>query len=462
VPPDRLRSRALFALTAAVILAYYFFFTWKSLALYFDQDDMMNLYLAWSKPLPDLLRANALYWTDPLRPLGALFYRAVFALSGFNPLPFRITCLALGIINLALCAWFLKLISGSARVVALAAILFAFHTRLMEVWFRTAVIYDLICFTFFYLAACLYISARRKDTTPGIARTLAIAFCFIAALDAKEVAVALPAVLIAWELLFAKFRWRNLVIPLALGFLVLPYIAAKTFGPNAITNNPYYQPEYTLAHFTETWSTFLGFLFIRPDPVSGRAVLSLLGIPLLTALAARSRQLLFACALIFTATLPMSFLPYRGGFVLYISYVGWVLFAGIALAKLTTFAPPRWQLAVTAALFILIGWRFGKLNLHDQRLGAREWLYDPPRMVRAFADQIHAMHPTLPPNARLLFLEDAFATDEWTPLFILRLQYKNATLVADRVKMMNPKPATQDGYDFVFTYENGSYRQVKP
>src|SRR3954464_13895084 len=99
--PGKSRWAALAA--AAVVLAYYFLFTWKSLGLNFDQDDMMNLYLAWTKPLPDLLQANVLFWTDPLRPLGALFYRAMFAAVGFNPLPFRVACLAIGLVNLGLC-----------------------------------------------------------------------------------------------------------------------------------------------------------------------------------------------------------------------------------------------------------------------------------------------------------------------------------------------------------------------
>ena len=149
--PDAMPNRRWLGLsTAAVVLAYYLFFTWKSVGLYFDQDDMMNLYLAWAKPMSSLFRANILYWTDPLRPLGALFYRMMFELAGFDPVPFRLACLTLGVINLALCCWFAKLVSGSGRVIALTALLFAFHTRLMEVWFRTAVIYDLICFTCFY------------------------------------------------------------------------------------------------------------------------------------------------------------------------------------------------------------------------------------------------------------------------------------------------------------------------
>jgi hypothetical protein len=407
-----------------------------------------------------LLKHNVLYWQDPLRPLGALFYRAVFGFAGFDPLPFRLLCLALGLLNLGLCCRFVKLVSGSNEAVAFAAILFAFHTRLMEVWFRTAVIYDLLCFTFFFSAACLYLSVRRRGEHPRVTRTFGIVLCFIAAMDAKEVAIALPPVLLVWELLHSKLRWRNVALPGLLGLLAIPYVLAKTIGGKALTENPFYKPEYTLARFNETWGTFLGFLFIRPSPVSSVWVIVLLGVPLLIAVLARSRVLLFSWALLMLTTLPMSFLPYRGGFVLYVSYVGWTLYAGYCCARLVEFAgrhQPQWKLATAGVLFVLLGWRMGKANLHDQRADSREWLYGPPRMIRTFADEVRA-----PDHARILLEDDAFGTDEWTPVFILRLLHRDATLVVDRVKMMGGKPVSRDAYDVVFKWENGRYRRVKP
>ncbi len=458
VLPDRQRGNVLAALATLLVVAYYLFFTAKSVGIYFDRDDMMNLYGAWTRPVSELLLNNLLYWTDSARPLGALWYRTLFSLFGFNPLPFRIALLALGLVNLALFAWFVKLLTGSSRVVAFAAILFAFHTRLMEVWFRTAVIYDALCFTFFYLAACLYIAARLRDQQPGVWRSVAIIVAFVAALDAKEMAVALPLALLFYELLLQPFRWVNLVRPAILGLLTLPYVAAKTLGAHALTVNPWYQQEYSFARFVERWSEYLGHLFIQPLPVSGMAVALLLMVPLLLAAVLRSRTLLFAWSLLFISTLPVAFLPSRGGFVLFVSWAGWVLYtAALADLALTTFTRnPRHQRLAAVAVFILLGWRFGKINLHDQRLGNREWLYGDARDVETFSKQ------NFPHSGSLLFLEDGFGTDEWTPLFILRLQSKNATLVVDRVKMMNPKPTTQDGYPLVFTYEDGTYRRVKP
>jgi len=76
--------RILFALAAGIIVVYFLFFVWQSVGRYFDGDDMMNLGVAFEEPF-----AN---W---MRPMGGLFYRAIYALAGFNPLPFRIADLAI-------------------------------------------------------------------------------------------------------------------------------------------------------------------------------------------------------------------------------------------------------------------------------------------------------------------------------------------------------------------------------
>jgi hypothetical protein len=753
--------RILIPLTAAVVLGYYLFFVWPGLKLYFDNDDMMNLYFAWSKPV-----------IESYRPLGALFYRTLFAVAGFHPLPFRIACVVLGIVNMGLCFWFAKLVSGSLRVPALAVLIFAFHTRMMEVWYRTAVVYDLLCFTFFYLAACLYMSRRRI----GILRGLAIIACFVAALGAKENAVALPVILVAWyfmggqemteeeverrawdavhrdiaalaeayrkkfgteigtdnareivsvdyaESLEARTKWsratqkpagalsdylfeealRNpdparrrvvmftsggtgagkttaisalpglsnvqfvydsnlgskkssvqkmdaakaagnqvevffvhrdpvealangvlpramyegrvvdleaharmyrdaaenfaylcrkysgdpnvafraidnsripepprpmpleeavrirystsdlrpklvatlereyaagrisesvyratlsasspetaggssrdsgrsgspadpagsaagdprghsggidagkpeaersgpngktkaepgsinvsLGIPLICGLLDLPYLWLKTHGPNALTGIADYQSEFTFGRFAHTWALYLNYIFVRQDQILPWMAIAVLAGLLAAALVTRSRKLLFAWIVLFVPVLPVAFLSYRGAFVLYTSYPGWTLSAAIALAAVQDLIPVN-KTALACLVFALVGWRFGKYNLHDQRADARTWLYQSPAQVRQMADEMRTLEPHLPKGARCLFLEDAFSTDEWTPYFIMKLLYNDDTLTVDRVKMMDNRKPDLGSYQFIFTFENGKYRLLKP
>ena len=451
---DSAARRVLYPLTAAIILAWFLFFTWKSLGLYFDSDDMMNLYFAWSKPLADVYR-----------PVGALFYRGLFALAGFNPLPFRIACLAIGVANMGLCWWFVRLVSGSERVAAVALLLFAFHTRLMEVWWRNAVIYDLLCFTFFYLAVCLYISTRKAGRSPGWPRSCTILACFLCALGAKENALALPLVLLSYELLFQGARWRNLQWPAAMAVVDIPYLYFKTHGAAAIANIAGYAPEYTVPQFLGAWGRFLGYLLVRDRDLRPWATAFILAALLAVAIAARSRILTLAWLILFLAPLPVTFIAYRGGYVLYTAYPGAALYSAVALVAAQDFITrkyPQYRTALACAVFVLVAWRWGKLNLHDQRIDARPWLYDSAAKVHSMADQLRILAPRLPKGARLLFLQDAFGTDEWTPWFIVKLLYRDDTLVPDRMKMLDKKPADWNGYQYVFEFQDGRYRLLKP
>ena len=456
--------RFLYPLTAAVVLAYYLFFTWRSLGLYFDPDDMMNLYLAWSKPLRQILKANLFFWSDFYRPMGALFYRTVFAVAGFHPMPFRVVCLAIGIVNIGLCYWFTRLIAQSGRVAALAILMFAFHPRLLEVWYRTAVIYDLLCFTFFYSAACLYIEARRRGGFPGPGRTAAILVCFICALDTKEMAVSLPVILLGYELLFESPGWKKFRLPAAMALLNVPYILGKTRGASVLANNPMYRPEYTWDRFGHSWALYLNYIFVRETIVPWSAIAILVAL-LAIAAVFRSRRLTLAWLVIVCGTLPVSFIPYRGGFVLYIAWAGWVLYAALVLVAAQDLVLRRWpqvRTALACFVFFLVGWRMGKLNLHEQRTDPRTWLYDPPAKVRAMADQMRALQPVFPPGARLLFVEDAFTSEEWTPYFIMKLAWHDDTMLVDRIKMMDGRNSDWKNYQYVFTYDGGLYKRLKP
>ena len=463
---ERVR-KFLFPLTAVFLLAWFLFFIWRSLYIYFDQDDMMNLYLAWSKPLGQVVRANFFFWSDFYRPMGALFYRANYALWGFNPMPFRVVCLLLGALNIALCGWFVRLVSNSGRVTALASLLFAFHPRLIEVWYRTSVIYDLLCFTFLYAGLCLYIDARNRGGFPGRGRAALILICHVCALNTKEMGVVLPVFLLAWELLFqwpaTGRQWRRLWLIAGLALLNLPYIYGKTHGASALVGNPYYAPSYTWSQYQGSWKVYLQYLFLRTE-IEPQVALAILLSLLFLSLLARSRILIFAWVVIVVGMLPVSFIPYRGGYALYISWAGWVLYGATILVGLQdrlTRNQPRYRLRLACLVFILVGWRFGKISLHDQRTDPRRWLYDPADQVRAMTTQMRDLQPVLPKGARLLFLDDSYPAGEWTPWFLMKLAWHDDTLVIDRLKMMDQKPADWNAYLHVFTFEHGIYSRLK-
>ncbi|HEU5021942.1 MAG TPA: hypothetical protein VFT60_08620 [Bryobacteraceae bacterium] len=366
--------------------------------------------------------------------------------------------------NIAIGAWFVKLVSGSDRLTAFAALLFAFHPRLIDAWFRTAVIYDLLCFLFVYLALCLYIAGRAGGRNVSGARAAGILLCYAGALGSKEMAVVLPVFLLAWELLFGRLRWRNGWLIAVTAAVNAIYFLEKTRGADAMILNPAYRPEYSFAQFQQSWGRYIGQLLLRPDPIPA-AALAILAALLVIALAFRSRRLIFAWIVIVTAMLPVSFVPPRSGYVMYVSYIGWCLYAATILVAIQDAIVRRWssyRTAVACVFFALVAWRFGKINLHAQRVEPRRDLFDEPALVRSTAMQFMAMRSGFPAGSRILLLRDPYPASGWTPYFIVRLLYHDKNLTVDRPKMMNGAAIDLASYQYVFDYYNGRFQQMQP
>ena len=454
--------RLLYVLGGLFLLAYFVSFTWKGLLFDLDNDDMYSIYLGWSKRPSELLLPLVEFWNSAFRPLGLLFYRGLFETFGFHPLPFRVSCFALTVSNIAICFRFLHIVSDSERIAAIGVLLFAFQSRLMEVWWRTAIVYDILCFTFVYAALCLYVDARKQGRMPGPGRSIAIVLCYLCAIDSKEMAVVVPVFLVAYEALFGRWKFNWIILLSAL--MAALFIVSKTHGGASSMADPSFTPTYTLQRFEQNWNGALTHLFLRKEDLQGPLCIGILGALLALAAVMRNRLLLFAWAILFFGAMPVIFIPPRGGYVLYISYVGWTLYAAVVLVMLQDLIL-RWmpgqrtQLAVFT--FLLVAWRYGKFNLHDQRLDpVKPWLYDSPRAVRTFADDMLSQHASLPKGARILLLRDGFQIDEWTPVFIGRLLYEDRSLTIDRIKMMDHKPVNWSGYQFVYDYAHGVYKPV--
>src|ERR1035437_7365714 len=118
------RRNTVFA--ALVIVGVFLAFAGDGLRAYFTPDEMMNLYGAWFRPLAE---------SD--RPVGALFYRALFDAFGLNPLPYRIACFAILSANLTLLYILCLRLSGSREVAALACLLGAYHAHLADLYYST-------------------------------------------------------------------------------------------------------------------------------------------------------------------------------------------------------------------------------------------------------------------------------------------------------------------------------------
>ena len=98
------QNRLLAVVAGVLLFAWFLFLVSGGLRCWFDADDLMNMCYYWTKPWSALLKANLAFWSSYYRPAGGLFYRSIYALWGFHPLPFRIAVLALLPVDFALLA----------------------------------------------------------------------------------------------------------------------------------------------------------------------------------------------------------------------------------------------------------------------------------------------------------------------------------------------------------------------
>ena len=182
-------SRIAGAAAAVSIACYYLYLAGEGIRAYFSPDDLMNLYVCWQKPLADVLKANVLFFTDFFRPMGAVFYRGLYAIAGFHPMPFHIACTAIALFNLYLTYCVVRRLAASRELALLATVISCYHARFADLYYNIGTVYDLLCFSFFYGAFLYYVRIRQSG---GVLSKLQIAVCcvlYVAALNSKEMAV---------------------------------------------------------------------------------------------------------------------------------------------------------------------------------------------------------------------------------------------------------------------------------
>jgi hypothetical protein len=445
-------ERLLFAGGTAFLITWFLVFAGPGIHVYFSGDDMMNLYGAWSPPFTHLLKGNLLFFSTENRPLGSLWYRAIFAVAGFDPMPFRAVALAILLGNIWLTYCVARRISESREIAAVTALLASFNARMANLYFDSGAIYDVLCYAF-YVGALLW--HLRGGHIAGLA------VLYICALNSKEMAVTLPAALLFYEVLYRKRpRWRAVVVT---GILTLVYLAGKSLGSDTLLKNPAYQPVLALEHVMSNARLYMDDLFYRYGWFTNARVLLLwLGMAAV-ALVSRSKTLLFSWLFLTTSILPVIFIAPRAGSAIYVCLFGWALYAATAVVLATKplgrlLSPRAKATAVFLGLAALIFpyHRFeGGFTSKTAAEGGEE--------LRPVVADLHRLRPAFEPGASMLFLNDPIRADVHDLTFLVRLSYGDDTLVVHRVKMMQPPPRPEKWaeYDYVFDYADGRFREVE-
>jgi len=473
-PHMRLADRCLFALGGVLLAVYFFRLTRPSLHVYFSPDDLMNLYRSWIFPAGALLKANLLFFLNSgfIRPMGSVWYRLIYDVAGFHPFWFHAANLAILLANAWLTYAVARPLAGSREAASLTALGMSYQPRLASLYFDTGFVYDVLCYFFLFAALVLYLGARERNERLRPWRWATLFVLYICALNSKEMAVILPPLLAAYELVYhAPQSWRLASLrdwllresraAVLAGAVAVLFLIGRSMGTSALTTGAAYRPSFTWSQFTRTSGHFLGDFLHTPDWPAWE-VLLLWAVMASVVWGARSRALAFAWLFLMISPLPVAFILPRSAAQYYVCVFGWVLYAAVLLARLASVlardaGPAHWWMARArgAVLFVVL---MAILYSAYKPLGYGSFAGTLPGVEenRRTVAQLHAAAPAIPHGSRLLFLDDPVAPSFYDLLFMVRLSYHDPSLEVFRAKTMTktPAPAEFSSYDYVFDYRD--------
>jgi hypothetical protein len=433
-------------LTFAAIVIYTLALAGEGVRGFFTADDASNLGVnhgLWRTPVWRLVWESAAMITPAYRPVGGLFYRGLYALAGFDPLPYRIACFALLAMNLALAFAVFRKIGGAAAACAALA-LTCYNASFIDLYWSTATVYELLCFAFLMGALFYYLRARESGSRGDLGRAFGM---FALALGSKETAWMLPAAAACFELLrplpgAPRWGWIGLTGGVAgVSFLV------KRMVPTTMNLSPMYaiHPSGML----QAYERYLSQPLYLPRALEHWELAAALAGLAAAGWRLKSRAYWFGLAFFFLMTLPVAVLSPRSGFVLYIPLAGLGLSGGVALARITR---ASWitPLAILAALLPAHLWMRGALSI-----GARA----AHQSARQFFAQLGERLPELPKGGRVLVRDDPFAPDDYTLPLLARVFYNDPLALFEREKVVGPlETGALTLYDYFYSPGRGAER----
>ena len=470
-------------LAPAFCIGYFLLLTGNGVQSGFTGDDAANLVYqhgCFHTPFLETLRQALTVVTGAFRPVGGLFYRSIYSLFGFDPLPFRAAAFALMGINLLLAYRLARILSGSRGAALTTTFLLSCNASFIELYSNTGTIYDILCFAFFVGAFHLYAASRSQEEPLGRRRWICIFILYCCALGSKEMAAVFPAVLILYELFYHPHPFRLRDIPAVLRkphfqaiacivLLTAAYSAAKLAPGNPISINPDYRFEPSLGLLAASLNHYLPrWLYL--EGIGELATLAIAAGAGIAAFALRAKALMFGVCFTLATMLPLAFIPPRGGFAFYLPSLGCALFLGSAASLLSKklFASRIFARAFPSAS------RFHKIRAaavfqgilflifvafltpaHRERLQEIPGYYGYEQVRRIIAG-LRSAQPNFPPGAKIYLADDSYAENDFTLVFLTQLAYGDPTLwlcIDRRRQTGDPSPVFP--YDFFFRRREG-------
>ena len=436
---------------ALLTLTYFLYFNWNGLWVRFAADDMMNMAGYWRLSPVRMWLDLLMPWRGAYRPMAALFYLPLLHVFGLNPLPYHAVMLAILLGNLYLMYRFARRIGCGELQAGLATLVVAYHAGLSMLYYSTAFIYDVLCFSFYMGAFLSYARVRAQGRLLRGGETALAMGLYFCALNSKEMALTLPIVLLAYEWFYHPedgrpatwtpsgiARWLRGPgrVTLYCVALNLVFLYGKAFSPDALMKAEAYRPQLSLHRVFAFEKQAMGDLLLSWGSFNWRGVVAL-WVALAYLAWRRPRPVLRFCwvFLIFTP-LPLAVLEGRGGACLYIPLAGWAVFAAVVLTDVASATArflarePLFRRAGYAWLFAAIVcasfFCWAKKNDYQRRAFVWDAMAHVGEQTAKTIEQLRALNPHVKSGADLVFLNDPF--DGWDMSFIAELWFRDRTL----------------------------------
>ncbi len=407
-----------------------------SLRCYFDADDVSNLYYhRLQHPQLEAVVRSVLLFLPYRRPVGGCLYLLLYGVFGLtSPLPYHVTGLIVFTINIFLVFWLFLRLTGNVRVGILACSVASVHGALSDIWYNFGTIYEMLALGLMLTSFHLYLFYLKQ---PGRTRWPwycgAIAFYWLA-VGGKEMAVTLPALLLAYEWTYniGKTKERSLIYAPLLR--LSPFFVVALFAlVGRMVANPYGTSLYAF-HFDGTMldnlCRYLEKLFYDSFVLTGGQVLIVLMLTLGTGILLRNRHMVFGWFYFLISLSPVIALPRVSSYFLYLPMVGLGLYFGSLLVDsgsrlwrgLCRATPSAVRFRSIAAMLGISLCMFGMTQIHYARIRrVRGAVLARGNQLKQFEHQLFSRYPDFPNGTALLFLRKPHV--DWTLHQTVLLRY---------------------------------------
>lgn len=353
-------SNAIDVLLVAILIAYFLYFALPAVAGAFSEDDLSAVCGYWfSGTLRKTVWENIFFWRGIGRPAGGLYYVPLSHLFRINPQPYRIVQIGILTAVIPIVYHMARLLASSRAVAFLTIIAFCYHPKLSNLVGNGAYIYDVLCGFFYFAALAYYIHIREKGLHLRPLQWLGFLALYVCALNSKEIAVTLPVIILAYEVLKyyhqperrKLFRWMLYDASPALvsGAITAVYCYNKLYGrgfagnfsPEFVEHRldparlpPWvaaalelYKPHYSWRQFIDSNAHFVSEIFYMAPThvVTGATLVAIWALIFAYGFLRRDRTVQLMAFWVVITPLPLAFVTPRGGARLYILLFGWAM-----------------------------------------------------------------------------------------------------------------------------------------